>query len=187
MPLNPRIIFTSTHWTTKLLDEESSHEPRLSPAQYSITVQNRGLKHHSFHPTRIFFSDRTRESCHTSLCISVSEESVILRGKCTGPKIYGLTLVMAICSFALFLSHPLCCFPFMRLKARTYCFWWSRQRKRWVTWFADNEVFHLSISVSGLPMDICFVNCHFHESGKLLHLYFFCNTYYIQIKNCLQL
>ena len=29
--------------------ENSSYSPRLSPAQYSYTVQNRGLKHHSFY------------------------------------------------------------------------------------------------------------------------------------------
>ena len=31
----------------KIHNQISSHSPRFSPAQYSLTVQNRGLKHHS--------------------------------------------------------------------------------------------------------------------------------------------
>ena len=35
--------------------QNSSHKPGLSPAQYSLTVQNRGLKHHTFMTEEVLF------------------------------------------------------------------------------------------------------------------------------------
>ena len=49
------------------LQQNSSHSLRLSPAQSSFTVQNCGLKHHSF----------ILSNCHSFICISIMPISAV--------------------------------------------------------------------------------------------------------------
>ena len=49
-----------------------SHSPRLSAVQYNLTVQNRSLKHHSFH-----FIKHTRNYCSQKLTLRYLKSSTI--------------------------------------------------------------------------------------------------------------